>query len=157
MHRTRHSEGQASRRAVEGSHASLLWCASPQARLGGSAVREGRARRWIARTALARWVVIFVFEVHVGDDYTAEQYAEAWVQASEIIQRATGARGTLLHRKIGDPKVLLAIASWVDKPARDAAEAARHPTVQEIIDREAQHVRIRVIGEFEDPEWVVTP
>ncbi len=101
--------------------------------------------------------MIFVFEVHVDPDYSAEQYAEAWVRASEIIQRATGARGTLLHRKIGDPRVLLAIASWADKPARDAAEAARHPTVQEIIDAEARHVRIRVVGEFEDPEWAVPP
>ena len=56
--------------------------------------------------------MIFLFEVHLNPGYTAGQYADAWVQASEIIQRAPGAQGTRLHRKIGDPNVLLAIARW---------------------------------------------
>lgn len=101
--------------------------------------------------------MIFVFEVHIRPGYTAEQYAEAWVRASEIIQQAPGARGTRLHRKIGDPNVLVAIASWESKEARDAAESKRDPRVRAIIEEQAQHVDIRVIGEFEDPEWVVEP
>lgn len=101
--------------------------------------------------------MIFVFEVHLKPGYTAEQYADAWVRASEIIQRAPGARGTRLHRKIGDPNVLVAIASWDSKPLRDAAEASRDPRVQAIIAAEARHVDIRLVGEFEDPEWVVLP
>lgn len=101
--------------------------------------------------------MIFVFEVHVKPGYAAERYAEAWVEASEIIQRAPGARGTRLHRKIGDPDVLLAIASWDDKPARDAAESKRDPRVRAIIEAQAKHVDIRLVGEFEDPEWVVEP
>jgi hypothetical protein len=79
------------------------------------------------------------------------------VEASEIIQRAAGARGTRLHRKLGDPRALLAIASWDSKPARDAAEAARDPRVQAILDAQAELVDIRVVGEFEEPEWVVLP
>lgn len=101
--------------------------------------------------------MIFVFEVHVRAGHTAEAYARAWVEASRIIQSAPGARGTRLHRAIGREGVLLAIASWESKPLRDAAEAARDPRVQAILDAEAEHVEIRIVGEFEDPEWVVAP
>lgn len=101
--------------------------------------------------------MIFVFEVQLRPGYTAEQYAEAWVRASEIIQSAPGARGTRLHRKIGDPNVLLAIASWDAKEERDAAEAQRDPRVQAIIDEQAEFVEIRIVGAFEDPDWVVLP
>lgn len=101
--------------------------------------------------------MIFVFEVHVKEGHSAEAYARAWVEASEIIQRAAGARGTRLHRAIGRPGVLLAIASWASKAERDTAEAERDPRVQRILDEQAEHVEIRVVGEFEDPEWVVLP
>jgi len=101
--------------------------------------------------------MIFVFEVHLKPGHAADRYARAWVEASEIIQRAVGARGTRLHRKIGDPNVLLAIASWESKTQRDAAEAARDPRVQAILDEQARYVDIRIVGEFEDPEWVVLP
>ena len=99
----------------------------------------------------------FIFEVHVKPGYRAEQYAEAWVRASRIIQQATGARGTRLHRKIGDPNVLLAIATWESKEQRDAMEGQQNARVREIIAEQAKFVDIRVIGEFEDPEWVVEP
>lgn len=99
----------------------------------------------------------FIFEVHLKPGYRAEQYADAWVRASEIIQQAPGARGTRLHRKIGDPTVLLAIASWESKAQRDAMEAATPERVRAIIAEQAQFVEIRVIGEFDDPEWVVEP
>jgi heme-degrading monooxygenase HmoA len=101
--------------------------------------------------------MIFVFEVHIKPGYTAEAYASAWVEASEIIQRAAGARGTRLHRSSTRPDVLLAIASWDTKELRDAAESARDPRVRQIIDAQAEHVEIRVVGEFDDPEWVVLP
>lgn len=99
--------------------------------------------------------MIFVFEVSIRPGYTAEAYADAWVRASEIIQSAPGARGTRLQRKIGDPNVLLAIASWESKADRDTMEATPSATVRRIIEGEAEFVDIRVIGEFEDPEWVV--
>jgi len=93
--------------------------------------------------------VIFVFEVHVHPGHSADAYAEAWVRASEIIQQAPGARGTRLHRKIGDERKLLAIASWDSKAERDAMESK--PSEQ------AELVDVRVISEFEDHDWVVTP
>ncbi|MCB1741711.1 MAG: antibiotic biosynthesis monooxygenase, partial [Gammaproteobacteria bacterium] len=65
----------------------------------------------------------FIFKVHVKPGHTAERYADAWVRASEIIQRAPGARGTRLHRMIGDDRTLLAVASWASKDARDAMQA----------------------------------
>jgi heme-degrading monooxygenase HmoA len=101
--------------------------------------------------------MLFIFEVHVKPGYTAEAYADAWLRASRIIQRADGARGTRLHRKIGDPGVLLAIASWDSKAKRDAMEAQPSRTVQRIIAEQGQYVDVRVIGEFEDAEWLVDP
>jgi heme-degrading monooxygenase HmoA len=99
----------------------------------------------------------FLFEVHIKPGHSAEQYANAWVRASEIIQRATGARGTRLHRKVGDPNVLLAIATWASKEDRDAMESKPDARVRAIIDEQAQFCDIRVIGEFEEPEWGVDP
>jgi heme-degrading monooxygenase HmoA len=101
--------------------------------------------------------MIFVFEIRIRPGHSAEEYAEAWVRASRIIQSAPGARGTRLHRKIGDPDALLAIASWNSKAERDAAEANRDPRVQEILDAQSEIVEIRVVGEFEDPAWTVLP
>jgi len=101
--------------------------------------------------------MIFVFEVRVKEGWTAEAYAAAWVRASRIIQRAPGSRGTRLHRSIGDPARLLAIASWDSKAARDAMEAHPSEEVQRIIASQAEFVDIKVIGEFEDPDWVVDP
>ncbi len=99
----------------------------------------------------------FIFEVHIRPGYTAEQYADAWLRASAIIQQAPGARGTRLHRKIGDPDVLLAIATWESKHARDAMESQQPEAVRSIIQEQAEFVEVRVIGEFEDAEWVVNP
>ncbi len=101
--------------------------------------------------------MIFVFEVTVRPGYSAEAYADAWVRASEIIQKAPGARGTRLHRKIGDDNTLLAIASWDSKARRDAMESNPSAEVRRIIAEQAEFVDIRVIGEFEDPDWVVNP
>ncbi|KMQ73241.1 putative thiol-disulfide oxidoreductase YuxK, DCC family [Marinobacter subterrani] len=99
----------------------------------------------------------FLFEVHIQDGHTAEEYADAWVRASKIIQQAPGARGTELHRKIGDPDTLIAIASWESKAQRDAMETQHNPDVAAIIRSAAPFVEIRPIGEFDDPEWVVMP
>ena len=101
--------------------------------------------------------MIFVFEVHVHPGYSAEAYAEAWVRASEITQKAPGARGTRLHRKVDDENRLLAIASWDSKAQRDAMEANPSAEVRRIIAEQAEFVDVRVIGEFEDPDWVVNP
>ncbi|HEY6132192.1 MAG TPA: antibiotic biosynthesis monooxygenase [Halioglobus sp.] len=99
----------------------------------------------------------FIFEVKIKPGYTAEQYAGAWVRASEIIQRAPGAQGTRLHRKIGSPDTLLAIATWESKVARDAMESALSAKVRNIIEAESEFVDVRVIGEFDAPEWTVLP
>lgn len=99
----------------------------------------------------------FIFEVRIREGYTVEEYAAAWVHASELIQRAPGARGTELHRKIGDPMALIAIASWDSKAARDAMEARHDEQVAAIIRSIAPFVDIHPLGEFEDPDWVVLP
>ena len=99
----------------------------------------------------------YIFQVCIKDGHTAEEYADAWVRASEIIQQAPGARGTELHRKIGDDKTLIAIASWDNKEQRDAMEGQHNPEVAEIIRSAAPFCEIMPLGEFEDPEWVVVP
>ena len=101
--------------------------------------------------------MFFLFLVRVKPGYRAEQYADAWVRASEIIQRAPGARGTRLHRKIGDDSTLLAMASWESKEQRDAMESHHPEEVRRIIAEQAEFVDIEVVGEFEDPEWEVIP
>ena len=97
----------------------------------------------------------YLFEVHIKPGHTAEQYAALWVRVSEILQRAPGARGTQLHRKINDSRHLLAIATWESKAARDAMEAHRDAAVHALLQEAAQHCTITVIGEFDEPEWVV--
>ncbi len=99
----------------------------------------------------------YIFEIRIKEGHTAEDYADAWVRASELIQRAPGALGTELHRKIDDPNALIAIAHWKSKADRDAMEAEHDPAVKEIIKSAAPFVEIRPIGEFEEPEWVVSP
>lgn len=99
----------------------------------------------------------YLFEVHIKPGYTAEEYADAWVRASEIIQQAPGARGTRLHRKIGDPNILIAIAEWDSKAQRDAMESQPNETVKAIIQSAAHCCEIKPLGEFEEPEWVVLP
>ncbi len=99
----------------------------------------------------------FIFEVHVQAGHRVEQYADAWVRASKLIQQAPGARGTRLHRKFGNSQALLAIAEWDSKAQRDAMEAEPHEQVRAIIAEQAEFCDITVVGEFEDAEWVVTP
>lgn len=99
----------------------------------------------------------FIFEVRVKPGYTVEEYAESWVRASEVIQQTPGARGTRLHRKIGEPDVLLAIACWESKAARDAKDDMRDDTVRAILEKHAKFCEFKLVGEFEDPEWEVLP
>ena len=103
--------------------------------------------------------MIFVFEVRIRSAHTPEQYADAWVRASRIIQRSPGARGTRLHRRIGDPGTLIAIASWDSKAARDAAEVAlrEHTELHATLSEAGTHAEVTILGEFDDPEWVVLP
>jgi len=99
----------------------------------------------------------YIFEVHIKEGFRAEDYADAWVRASELIQQAPGARGTELHRKIGDPRTLIAIAHWDNKTDRDAMEGEPKEAVAKIIKGAARFCDIRLIGEFDEPEWVVMP
>lgn len=101
--------------------------------------------------------MLFVFEVEILAGHTAEQYAQAWLRASALIQQATGARGTRLHRKLGDPRRLLAIARWRSKADRDAMSGAAEEEIRRIIDSQAEFVRIHVVGEFEEADWRVDP
>ncbi|WP_066960707.1 antibiotic biosynthesis monooxygenase [Microbulbifer sp. Q7] len=99
----------------------------------------------------------YIFEVTIKPGHTAEQYADAWVRASELIQQAPGALGTELHRKIGESDKLIAIARWESKAHRDAMENNHSPEIVNIIRSAAPFVEIRVLGCYDEPEWVVIP
>jgi len=101
----------------------------------------------------------FIFEARLRPGHTIEEYAASWQRVSAIIQRAPGARGTQLHRKIGHPDVLLAIASWDSKAARDARDGFIRPDAEmrAVLDEQSAIVDITVIGEFEEPQWIVNP
>ncbi|RPI40520.1 MAG: antibiotic biosynthesis monooxygenase [Betaproteobacteria bacterium] len=99
----------------------------------------------------------YIFEVRIKPGYSVEEYAAAWVEASEIIQRTPGARGTYLHRKIGEPNTLLAIATWESKAHRDAKDDRRDQTVRAILEKHAKYCDTTLIGEFEEPQWSVLP
>ena len=101
----------------------------------------------------------FIFQVKIKQGHTVEEYAEAWEQASAVIQKMPGTRGTYLYRGIGDHATLLAIAEWDSKKARDQAMASlqKDPATSDIIDRHLAYGDISLVGEFEDPEWQVIP
>lgn len=99
----------------------------------------------------------FIFEVRVKPGFTVEEYAQGWVEASEIIQQTPGARGTYLHRKIGEPDKVLAIAHWYSKAHRDAKDDSRSEKVKAILAKHAKVCEVTVIGEFDEPEWQVLP
>ena len=101
----------------------------------------------------------FLFQVRLKPGRTVEEYAASWERASRIIQEAPGARGTVLQRKIGDPAALLAIASWDSKAARDQREDFLKPDadMRAVLGEHLQIADIQIIGEFEDPEWIVNP
>lgn len=99
----------------------------------------------------------FIFEVRVKAGYTVEEYAAKWIEASQIMQRTSGARGTRLHRDLNDPTRLLAIASWESKAARDLKDDSRDARVRQILAEHHEKCEIRVLGEFDDPEWEVIP
>ena len=41
----------------------------------------------------------FAFQIKINQGITVEEYAEAWKQASAVIQKTPGTRGTYLHRE----------------------------------------------------------
>ncbi|WKD49756.1 antibiotic biosynthesis monooxygenase family protein [Microbulbifer spongiae] len=97
----------------------------------------------------------YIFEIRIKQGFSAEEYAEAWVRASTLIQQSPGAMGTELHQNISDPNRLIAIACWRSKEDRDAMQAQHLAEIDTIIHSVAPFVEIRSLGEFEDPQWTV--
>lgn len=101
----------------------------------------------------------FIFEVEIKKGCTEQQFVEAWQQGSAIIQRQPGAQGTLLHRFIGSPSKLLAIASWESLEHRNAAmeRLSSDAQIRPFLTLHEQFGDVRIIGEFEEPQWRVLP
>lgn len=99
----------------------------------------------------------YVFEIAIKDGHTAQEYIDAWKAGSALIQAQAGAQGTTLHRKLGEPHTLLAIATWMSKAARDAAMARLDqapPDVRRAVHRHRDLADIRILGHFEEIERV---
>lgn len=102
--------------------------------------------------------MLYVFSVTITDpDYSAQDYAQAWLRASHYIQSRPGARGTRLHRSVNDPHRLLAIASWASKADRDAMDVDPPAEIAQIIADQTPHVEIQFLGEYDDADWEVLP
>ena len=99
----------------------------------------------------------YIFEVTINPGWRIEDYVKVWQAESEIIQREPGARGTMLHRPVNQSDRLLAIATWESKALRDAAleRLKNDPEIVKLRRRREPIVTFRLIGEFEDPEWIV--
>ena len=97
----------------------------------------------------------FIFEVTMRPGHSVEEYASVWCETSERIQQSEGALGTYLHRNLNDPHKLLAIAHWTSKAARD--RKSDDAIVKDILARHAHICDVRLIGEFDEPEWQVVP
>jgi len=119
----------------------MLWRRSPYLWLPGN-YREKNSMK-------------FIFEVLLDPGFTAEEYAQNWVKASEIIQQNPGANGTYLHRDLNWPDRLLAIAHWDSREARDEKDDNKSELVRTILAEHAKKCQINVIGEFDEPEWSV--
>jgi hypothetical protein len=52
---------------------------------------------------------------------------------------------------------LLAIANWESRQARDQKDDNRSKIVRDILAEHYQKCEINIIGEFDEPEWVVIP
>ncbi len=101
----------------------------------------------------------YIFEVTIKPGRSIEEYAKTWTEESEIIQKEPGACGTRLHRVIGQENRLIAIASWESKEQRDAA-IRKLESDEQFKALRAKHggiVDFHLIGEIEEPEWVVLP
>src|SRR3990167_10661182 len=104
--------------------------------------------------------MLFIFEARIKPGHSVKEYVDAWNNGSSIIQKEPGAKGTKLHRKTGEKGVLLAIAEWESKAARDQAMTHLKEVdskTREILDKHATIADITVIGNFEDSEWHVSP
>ena len=101
----------------------------------------------------------FVFQIRSKQGYTIKEYADEWKQANAASHKMPGDRGTYLHRGIGDTATLLAIAAWDSKASRDQAMATLQDNLvsRDIIDRHLTYGEVSLVGEFEQPEWQMTP
>lgn len=101
----------------------------------------------------------FIFQIQIKQGHTLDEYVEAWRRASVVFQRMPGARGTRLHRKIGDSRSLLAIAEWDSKEARDQAmnHLRQDQATSVVLDEHLKFGDFSLVGEFDEPEWSVFP
>lgn len=100
----------------------------------------------------------FIFEIRIKPGHTETEYVEAWQRASALMQKQPGAQGARLHRKVGEPEMLLAIASWESIEARDLAMKNLKNADEEtrkIVDKHWEVGEITVLGNFDEPDWIV--
>ncbi|MHB1865279.1 MAG: antibiotic biosynthesis monooxygenase family protein [Candidatus Saccharimonadales bacterium] len=104
----------------------------------------------------------FVFEIKVrpGED---ETFIEHWREGSKPIQEYPGAKGTRLHKKLGETSTYIAIAEWESKDARKAAMDEIHEGVTERAKRvhewgnNEDFGEVTIIGELDEIDSALPP
>ena len=95
----------------------------------------------------------FIFKITTKEGDSEQDYIDSWGKGSSIIQGSNGAQGTILYRKINEPGVFFAIATWESKEARDIAMKKLDllvPEFQVILNKHKECGNIEVLGNFEE-------
>ena len=98
----------------------------------------------------------FIFKIKIKDGHTEQEYIDAWKKGSTVIQKSVGAKGTVLHRKIGEPGILIAIAEWESKELRDIAmkKLGSNSELQVVLNNHKEFGETEILGHFEEIEIV---
>ena len=103
-------------------------------------------------------MMLYIFEVQIKRGIDPAEYIKAWKRGSQIIQRSPGALGIKLYKKRPSyPNIMLNIAMWESKTARDIAmESLKHAdaNTRALLHRHEDFGRVTVIGEFDDTDEV---
>lgn len=81
-----------------------------------------------------------------------KEFKDDWKKGSDIIQTYPGARGTKLFNDLENPDVVVAIAEWDSKTARDAAmaELEKRPDAEMVLRGHEKFVsKFEILGSLE--------
>jgi hypothetical protein len=103
----------------------------------------------------------YVFKVKVVPGEEAA-FEESWHNGSVPIQMCPGARGTRLHKILGEEGAYLAVAEWEDKAARQAAfvELAKPGGLGDEMrswGKNSDFGEVTLIAEAEEIDYVLPP
>lgn len=102
----------------------------------------------------------YIWKITITDPEKVAPFIQVWRDASKVLQEYDGAKGTHLHRVLGEDGEYLAIADWESKAARDAMKADTDANTSERARRWQQFTKseefgiVESIGKVEEIESV---